>query len=525
MKVIVTEPIAEVGIERLRQGAEVDLQYGLKREELLAIIDAYDALIVRSYTIVDEELLARGSRLKAVGRAGNGIDNIDLGSATRHGVVVINNPDGNSISAAEHTIGLLLAQSRYIPQATASLKNGKWTRKGFEGVELFRKTVGIIGFGRIGALVATRLLAFGMKVIAYDPYVALERFEQYGAERAETLAELLKVADFITIHTPKTEETYGMIGEEELKLVKPTVRVVNCARGGLINEAALYAALKEGRIASAALDVFDAEPNSDSPLFTLPNVTATAHMGATTVEAQDNVSDGVAQQVLSALKGEAVPNAVNLPSLPTQELQVLQPYIDLAEKLGKLYYQMHRDPVQEVEVSCLGELAEKDTKMITLAFLKGLLETVQKERVNYVNAPLLAAGRGMRVTESRNKDATGYPNLLRCRVVGAKGEAVYAGTVFGRDEQKIVEVMGNKVDVTPTPYMLIVENRDVPGMIGKVGTILGECQVNIASMQVGRQHVGSQAMMILNVDDVVGPDELARIRGAAGIVGARFIRL
>jgi len=525
MKIIVTEPIADQGIECLKREAEIDLRYGIKRADLLECIKDYDAIIIRSAVQVDEELLAHAPRLKAVGRAGNGIDNIDIESATRHGVVVVNSPEANSISAAELTIGLLLAACRNIPQATAFLRAGNWGRQQFEGVELFNKTVGIIGLGRIGALVATRLQSFGMRVIAYDPYIAEERFRRYGAERKEQLADLLREADFITVHTPKTEETYGMIGEAELKLVKPGVRIVNCARGGIYNEHALYDALQAGTVAGAGLDVFDTEPSYNNPLFGLPNVVMTAHMGATTVEAQNNVGISVAQSVLGVLRGELVAGAVNLPSLPTQELQAMRPYIDLAEKFGKLYHQLHSGPVREVEIICSGEMAERDTRMITVAFLKGLLETILKDRVNYVNALLLAESRGIRIVESKNKGQEDYPNLVRFRIAGEKETTVFAGTVFGREEQKMVEISGYKVDVNPSRYMLFVENLDQPGMIGMVGTTLGEYRINIATMQVGRLHVGSRALMILNVDNPVGAREIEELRRMNGIVGAKFVKL
>ncbi|MGI5839429.1 MAG: phosphoglycerate dehydrogenase [bacterium] len=525
MKVIVTEPIAEAGIECLRREADVDLRYGINRDELLACLKDYDAMIIRSAVQVDEELLAHAPRLKAVGRAGNGVDNIDIESATRHGVVVVNSPEANSISAAEHTIGLLLASCRNIPQANAFLQAGKWGRKQFEGVELYNKTVGIIGLGRIGSLVAARLQAFGMRIVAYDPYITAERFDKCGAVRMATLADLLREADFITVHTPKTEETYGMIGEEELKLAKPGVRVVNCARGGIYNERALYEALRARKVASAGLDVFDEEPSYNNPLFGLPNVVSTSHLGATTVEAQNNVGISVAQSVLGVLRGELVAGAVNLPSLPTQELSSLRPYVDLAEKLGKLYYQLHSDLVREVKIDCGGDLAELETRMVTVAFLKGLLETVLKDRVNYVNAPFLASNRGIRVVESKGKVAGDYQNLLRFTITGERESVVFAGTVFGREEQKIVAIHGYKVDVSPSKYMLFVENIDQPGMIGTVGTTLGQCNVNIATMHVGRLRGASKALMILNVDNPVGAGEIARIRRVDGIVGARFVRL
>lgn len=525
MKIIVTEQISEKGIARLREEAEVDVRYSIDRGELLDRIGDYDAIIVRSATVIDEELLNRAKKLKAVGRAGNGIDNIDIKSAIRHGVIVTNTPEGNIVSAAEHTIGMLLSLCRNIPLATAFLKAGNWGRKQFQGVELYNKTAGIIGLGRIGSLVATRLQSFGMKVIAYDPYISEERFHRLGVERVEALDDLLARSDFVTVHTPKTEETSGMIGKRELKLMKPWARIVNCARGGIIRERDLYDALKEGALAGAALDVFEDEPSYNNPLFSLPNVVVTAHMGASTREAQDNIGITIAQQVLSALKGEIVSNAVNLPSLPTQELIALKPYIGLAEKIGKLYFQLEHSPVNRIEITYSGELAGRETGMVTVAFLKGLLETVLKERVNYVNAPYLAETRGIKVVESKEGHGENYSSLMRFRVTGEKVDTTFAGTVFGRDEEKIVEAYGYKVDVVPTRYMLFVENFDIPGMIGTVGTVLGGNGINIATMQVGRKHVGSKALMILNVDNPAGREDLEKIQQVNGIISARFVRL
>ncbi len=526
MKVIITEPIVNKGVDLLEQeGCQVVCADNIPREELLEIIHQFDGLIVRSYTMVDEELLSKATRLKVVGRAGNGIDNIDLDSATRHGVIVTNNPDGNSVSAAEHTIGLILAQCRNIPQASAHMREGGWKKKQFEGIELFGKTVGVIGLGRIGALVAQRLQGFGCRIIAYDPYIATDRFEKIGVEAKENLTDLLQEAQILTVHTPRTDETYGMIGSEEFAQMPDGVRVVNCARGGIIDEDALYDALVDGKVASAALDVFDVEPVHGHKLFDLPQVTMTAHMGAATVEAQETLGVSIAQQVLYAMKGEMVTNAVNLPSLPTRELAALRPYAQLAEEMGKVYFQLQPGRIREVEVIAGGELSQKDTRMLTLAFLKGMLEVILKERVNYVNAPILADNMGIRVIDGREGQAGDYPNLLRIRVDSDRGEASLAGTVFGRADGRIVEIMGYKVDISPSRFMLFVENIDQPGVIGAVGTLLGYHRINIASMQVGRRQEGREALMILNVDNPVGKEEQQAIEAIPGITGVRFIRL
>ncbi len=525
MKVIITEPIVEKGIELLQKECEVHSATNISRQDLLDRIAEYDGMIVRSYTLVDEELMSKAQRLKVVGRAGNGIDNIDLDAATRHGIIVTNNPDGNSVSAAEHTIGLILAQCRNIPQACAHMRDGGWKKKQFEGIELYGKTVGIIGLGRIGALVATRLQGFGCRIIAYDPYIAQERFQKLGVEQKENLEDLLRETQILTVHTPRTEETARMISTDQFQLLPQGVRVVNCARGGIIDEDALYEAIVSGRVASAALDVFETEPVSGHRLFELPQVIMTAHMGAATVEAQETLGVTIAQQVLHAMKGEMVTNAVNLPSLPTRELSALRPYVHLAEQMGKVYFQLHPGRIADVEVICSGELAQKDTRMVTIGYLKGMLESILKERVNYVNAPVLAENMGIRVIESREGQPGDYPNLLKVRIRSDKGEIVMAGTVFGRHDGRIVEMMGYKVDISPSRYMLFVENIDQPGVIGAVGTLLGQKQINIASMQVGRKNVGREALMILNVDQPVGKEEQQEIEQIPGIREVRLIRL
>jgi len=526
MKVLVAEDVAEAGIRVLQQELDVDVKMGLPREELLKIIDQYDALVVRSVVKVNEELLSKATRLKVVGRAGNGIDNIDIAAATRHGVIVANTPDSNTISACEHTIGLLISSCRNIPLANNTLKSGVFQRSRFNGTELYGKTIGIVGLGRIGSMVAVRMRAFGMKVIAYDPYISDERFKRFGAEKMETLNDLVARADVITVHTPKTEETFGMIGEEQFKIAKKGVRVVNCARGGIINEAALEKALAEGIVASAAIDVFTKEPLHEHPLFAFDNVVVTPHLGASTVEAQNRVGINIAEQVINALKGEVVPNAVNLPTLIDDELVILKPYIHLAEKLGKLYFQLEKAPVEQVEMTYSGELADKEVRMLTLAFLKGLLEPVLQERVNYVNAHLVAENRGIKVFEdTEERMAKGYANVVMAKIKTAKGNLIIAGTVSPNGEPRLIELYGYETDVCLTEYMLIVENIDRPGVIGSFATILGEENVNIAAMQVGRRAKGQTALMTLSVDNEVSEKALSKLRTVTGILSAKFVRL
>lgn len=526
MKIIVTEKISEKGMQVLQEsGAQVDLKLKMPREELLAVIGQYDAIIVRSATKVNEELFEKGRQLKVVGRAGNGVDNIDMPSATKHGVIVVNTPDANSVSAAEHTIGLMLAASRKSPQANTAMKNRIWDRSPYTGVELYGKTVGIVGLGRIGALVSTRLQAFDMRVIAYDPYIADSRFEKFGVEKKETLTELMQEADFVSIHTPKTKETLGMIGKEEFALAKKGLRIVNCARGGLIDEEAIAWAVSEGIVAGGGIDVLKDEPETTSPLFDLEHIIQTPHIGADTVEAQDNVGVSIAHEVLSALRGEMVPNAVNMPTLQHQELDRVKHSLQLGEILGKFYYQLNREPVERVEVVYSGDTAKMETSVITLAVLKGLMEPVIQEKVNYVNAGLLAKNRGIEVVESRMTENEHYLNFIQLRVHSKDSTFTIGGTVFGKKELRIAEVNGFMFDVIPTPYMLIAENIDQPGMIGKIGTMLGQNNINIATMQVSRNVQGEKAMMFLTIDSEPTNGDLDNITTVDGILKIQFVRL
>ena len=526
MKIIVAEKISDKGMKVLiESGAQVDLKLKLPREELLGEIGKYDAIIVRSATKVDETFFKHAANLKVVGRAGNGVDNIDMPAATRQGVIVVNTPDANSVSAAEHTIGLMLAASRKSPQANAAMKNLVWDRSPYTGVELYRKTVGIVGLGRIGALVSTRLQAFDMNVIAYDPYIADSRFEKFGVEKKETLNELMQEADFLTVHTPKTKETTEMIGKPEFALAKKGLRIVNCARGGIIDEAAIAWAVQEGIIAGGGIDVLQDEPAVTSPLFELEHIIQTPHIGADTVEAQDNVGVSIAYEVLSALRGEMVPNAVNMPTLQHKELDQVKTSLKLGEILGKFYYQINRGPVEKIEVIYSGETAAMETQVITLAVLKGLMEPVIQEKVNYVNAGLLAKNRGIEVVESKVAENDHYLNFIQLKVYAKDAVFTIGGTVFGKKELRIAEVNGFMFDVIPTPYMLIAENIDQPGMIGKIGTMLGQNQINIATMQVSRNVQGEKAMMFLTIDQEPSDKDLENIATVEGIMKVQHVRL
>jgi D-3-phosphoglycerate dehydrogenase len=532
-KILVGDKIVDEALEMLRKEADVDVNYGISQDDLLQVIENYDALIVRSVPRVTEEVLSRGKRLKVVGRAGNGVDNIDVEAATRYGVLVVNTPDSNSISACEQTIALMLAAARNIPQANANLKQGGWGRNRFMGNELFGKTVGIVGLGRIGALIATRLKAFGMRVIAYDPYITPERFKRFGAERMATLNDLVRQADFITVHTPKTEETIGMIGEEQFRLTaeqfqiaKKGVRVVNCARGGIIDEKALAEALRQGIVASASLDVFSKEPCAGNPLLEFDNVVATPHLGATTHEAQYRVGTDVATYVLTALRGEIVSNTVNLPNLVGEEVNALRPYSALADYLGKLYYQLEKAPTERVELNYYGEIAGKETGLITLSFLKGLLTPALGNSVNLVNAAWLAENRGIKVYEHRDETSSaGFTSMISVCITRNGNKAEYAGTIAWDNGPRFVRINNYRMDIIPTPHMLFVDHIDRPGVIGPFASTLGRANINIAMMQVGRCNRGEEALMTMSVDSPVDEATLEQLRQIDGILSVRVVSL
>ncbi|MDU1442311.1 MAG: phosphoglycerate dehydrogenase [Clostridium cochlearium] len=528
-KILIVDKIDKKGIELLEKepNFEVDIQMGIERGNLLNIIENYDGLIIRSDTNVDVELMDKAKKLKVVGRAGNGVDNIDIPEATKRGIIVANTPDSNSISACELTIGLLLAQSRNIAKADRFLKEGNWDRDSFMGTELFNKTLGIIGLGRIGGLIATRMNAFGMKVIAYDPYISDERFKRFNVEKKDILDELLKEADFITIHTPRTEETINIISEKEVELMKNGVRIVNAARGKLINEKALCKGLKSGKIASVGIDVHEKEPRYSAELYEYENVIVTPHIGATTSEAQQNVGVTIAKQVINGIKGNIVPNAVNLPTIHRDELKEIKPYIDLAEKLGKIYYQINKGAVKLVDITYWGDIGCQDTEMVTIAFVKGLLDPVMADKVNYINAMIKAEEAGIGINHTNIcKHHNNYSNLITIKITNSAGNTfTLSGTISNRNEGKLVEIMGYEVDVKPTECMVFLQNYDVPGVIGHVGTFLGTEGVNVATMQVGRKLKGDKALMLLNVDDKVTQDTLLGLQKYDDILWAKFVQL
>ncbi len=533
MKIIVTERIAEEGIQYLQdKGFEVDTRYGLSHEELLEIIGGYDAIIVRSVTKVNAELIERGTNLKVAGRAGNGIDNIDVPACTKKGIIVVNTPESNIMAAAELAVGLAYCIFRNIPQANAASRRGDFRRNRFLGNELDGRTAGVIGLGRIGSIVATKLKGSNMKVVAYDPYITDEKFKKYGIEKCETLEELLQQSDLITLHTPKTAETYGMIGEKELKLCKKGVRIVNAARGGLVNEKALYAALKEGHVAAVGIDVLDPEPSYDkkpedqtytNALLEFDNVIVTPHLGASTEEANYNVGTAVTQLVGEALSGAMVA-AVNMPPMHVADLNGLRPYISLAEMLGKIYYQTEKETVQKIEITYSGDLADQETKLFSLSVLKGFLDPIIKEKVNYVNAELMLHNMGIEMIESKRSQLDKYTNLITVKYITKKGSQSVSGTIFAKEEMRIVDFFGYKLDFEPSPYILAIQNVDKPGIIGRIGTILGSAGINIAAMQWSRNKKGEKAVSFVSVDQEVENDTLESLKEIDGVMKATMIK-
>ena len=524
--ILVTEKIADTGLQRLRDaGHDVVVREGLSADELLGEIGSANALIIRSATQVTNDVLARANELVVVGRAGIGLDNVDVEAATRRGVMVVNAPQSNVLSAAEHTIALLLAQARNVPQADHDLRHGKWNRSRWEGVELHNKTLGIVGLGRVGVLVAQRANAFGMQLVAYDPYVSAERARQIGVDLVPTLEELVRRADFLTVHLPKTADTVGLISAELLAQAKPTLRVVNTARGGIVDEGALADAVRDGRIAGAALDVFVEEPTTESPLFELDTVVVTPHLGASTAEAQDKAGQTIAEQVVLALRGEFVPFAVNLAA--TEASATVQPYMPLAERLGRLFTSVAGGTVDTLEISYEGQIADYDCRVLTLSVLKGVLGPVVDEPVSFVNAPQLAEERGLIVRETTSSSSRDYVNLIELRGHTAERATQVAGTLYGKhDAPRLVAIDDYIVELPPTSHMLVVRNEDIPGMVGTIGTILGrEHGINIDDMNLGRGPAGDVSLMLLATSTSVPAEVVAQLRATEGVVDARAIEL
>lgn len=506
-------------------GLDVDVRVGLAPDELLEAVRGAAAIVIRSATQVNADVLAAGSDLVVVGRAGIGLDNVDVAEATRRGVMVVNAPQSNVLSAAEHTMAMLLAQARNVPQAHADLKAGKWNRSRWQGVELHGKTLGIVGLGRVGVLVAQRALSFGMRLLAYDPFVSADRARQLGVTLVPTVAEIVAESDFLTIHLPKTPETIGLIGSEVLAGAKPGMRLINVARGGIVDETALAEAVRSGVLAGAALDVFAKEPTTESPLFEIDSVVVTPHLGASTAEAQDKAGITIAEQVVLALRGDFVPFAVNVAASEASE--TVRPFVPLAERLGRLFTGLAGGASEMLDVSYEGSIADYDCRVLTLSILRGVLGPVVDEPVTFVNAPQLAEQHGIVVRETTSSAARDYVNLVTVRGTGPDGHAAHvAGTLYGKnDAPRIVGIQEHIVDLPPSSHMLIVRNADVPGVIGAVGSILGEAGVNIADMDVGRSATGEAALMAIATAEPVAVEVVQLICANAGVVDARAIEL
>ncbi len=525
-KVLVSDPIDQAGIDILSQVAQVDVKTNLSPEELVSIIPDYDAMMIRSGTRVTKEIIEAGKQLKIIGRAGVGVDNVDVPAATRQGIVVVNSPEGNTIAAAEHALAMMLSLSRHIPEANQSVKNSQWDRKRFIGAEVYKKTIGIVGLGKIGSHVATVARSMGMKLLAYDPFISLERADQLGC-RLVDMDLLLRESDYITLHIPKTPETTHLINAEALATMKPTARIINCSRGGVIDEAALSEALKAGKIAGAALDVFESEPLGESPLRELnKEVILTPHLGASTAEAQVNVAIDVAEQIRDVLLGLPARSAVNIPGLSSNVLEQLKPYMRLAETLGNLVSQLAGGRIEQLNVRLQGELATNNSQPLVVASLKGLLSQALRERVNYVNASIEAKERGIRVIETRDasvQDYSGGSLLLSAK--GSLGEHSVTGALLSDGEIHITSIDEFPINVPPSHHMLFTLHRDMPGIIGKIGSLLGSFNVNIASMQVGRKIVRGDAVMVLSIDDPLPEGILTEITKVPGIRDAYTVTL
>ncbi len=524
-RVLVSDPLAEEGIEILKEFADVDVNTGLTEDQLIASIGNYDALLVRSGTEVTAQVIDAGAKLKFIGRAGAGVDNIDTEAATRRGIIVANAPEGNTLAATEHTMAMMLSLARNIPQATASLKKGEWKRSKFMGVELNDKVLGIMGFGRIGREVAKRAQALEMKIIAYDPFITQEKAASLGVEMVP-LDELFRKADVITVHTPLIKETRHVINAESIATMRDGVRLINCARGGIIDEQALADAIKSGKVAGAALDVFESEPPTESPVLGLEQVIVTPHLGASTVEAQQNVAISVANQCISVLSGGPAKYVVNAPMIPAEQQALVEPYAVLAQKMGRLLIQLTDGRLESIKITYGGEAATlPNTKFVTRVILKGMLDPILQVPVNIVNAEFVAKERGIRMSETTTEEAHGFRNIISITAKTDKMTESVSGSVSAPDHARIVSIGGYLTDLTPTGHVVISRHTDKPGIIGKAATILGRVNVNIAGMQVGRHKPGEEALMVLTVDSAVPAEAMDEIKKIDGIQAVKHAEI
>ena len=527
-RVLVSDKLSTQGLEILKSAPDVQVDNitGLKPPELAEKIGPYHGLIVRSASTVTAEVIAAAENLRVIGRAGVGVDNVNVDAATKRGIVVMNTPAGNNITTAEHAISMMLALARSIPQATASMKSGKWEKSRFTGSEVFNKTLGILGIGNIGSLVAERALGLKMRVIAYDPFISQQAAQRLGVELV-SVDDLYARSDFISVHTPLNAETRGLVGATAFAKMKKGVRIINCARGGIVDEEALVAAINEGKVDGAAIDVFVKEPPPpDDPLLKLDQVIFTPHLGAATTEAQLNVAIAIAHQVVNYLTRGVIQDAVNVPSIGPELLEVLGPYLTLCEKLGSLQGQVLTAAPEEVAIEYAGEVAQYDVKSLTLAVLRGLLaRVVESTAVNYVNAPAIARERGIRIVESKASESKGFSNLVTVSINTTKGPSIVAGAVFGQHVVRLVRINDFYLDSSPEGFILMLHNRDVPGVVGAVGTLLGKAKVNIARLELGREKIGGMAISLIHVDGSIPDPVLEELRKLPDIVSAQLVRL
>lgn len=515
MKVLVSDPLSDVGVQIFEEtpGIDVDVNTGLTPEELKGIIGQYDGLVIRSATKVTAEIIEAANNLKVIGRAGIGLDNVDIPAASQRGIVVMNTPEGNTITTAEHTLAMIMALSRNIPQATASLKEGKWEKKKLKGRELFNKTLGLIGAGHIGRIVAERAKGLKMKVIVYDPYIKPEAVERLDLEPV-SLDQLLERADYITIHTPKTDETANLINRDTIGRMKKGAFLINCARGGIVNEDDLYEALKSGHLAGAALDVFATEPPGNSKLLELPNFICTPHLGASTEEAQDNVAKDVAEQIIGYLLHGSVKNAVNVPGISAELMAVLRPFANLTEKMGLLQSQLADSAILEAQIHYAGTVTEYDVSPLTTAMIKGLLTPILKDDVNFVNAPYIASDRGIKVVESKSRTSEDFASLVKLTIKTLEGENIVSGTIFGKNMPRILRINNFYLEAVPEGQNLLIRSEDTPGVIGSIAATLGKHGVNISRMAVGEEKGLKQNVILMATSSPVDETIVKELQGS-----------
>jgi len=513
MKILVSDNLGEIGIQMFRKepGMEVDVKTGLQPDQLKGIIGEYDALVIRSATQVTEDILEAATNLKVVGRAGIGLDNVDIPAATKRGVVVMNTPTGNVVTTAEHTVAMMMALTRNIPWGTATLKQGRWEKKKLQGREVYNKVLGLIGMGKIGSIVADRARGLKMQVIVHDPFVTPEQIEKAGLEPV-SLAELYSRADYITVHVPKLKDTVGLLSKAAFDQMKDGVMIINCARGGIVNEADLCEALQSGKVAGAALDVFETEPPGVSPLFEFDRVICTPHLGASTLEAQANVAVQVAEQIIAYLRDGTILNAVNVPAVSGELLKKIGPLLTLADRMGCLLAQLSAGPVKEVVIEYAGEFQNLDLSPVTTAVLKGLLTPMVKDTVNFVNAAVMAKGRGIIVTETTLAETEEFVNLITVKAVSSEGTNKVAGTIFGLKDPRVVNINNFRLELHPRGRFVLIHNHDKPGAIGSIGTLLGENNINISRMRVGQEQGGDKTMIFLRTDDIIPGDVMDKLR-------------